>query len=80
MGNQEQRIAKAFDLLVKAIDASRSLPERVSAEDFMLMSLDLNDGCYAFKNCDTRNYVFLNATSGELIVPKTSHAFMRGEF
>lgn len=53
-------------------------PVRRTVGDFMLMNTT-DDGGFAFKSRETRNYVFLSA-SGRLSIPRTNRAFMRGHF
>ena len=75
-----------FRLLEAALEKYGPLPtedggsRHVSATEFMLMQPDPVQGHYQFKHSRTRNYVFLNARRGILVVPQTDQAFKRGFF
>ncbi len=82
--SQQEIIDKAFQLLDDSMKAGNytndPLPGHVKAEDFMLMSLEPIDGHWRFKNIDTRNYILVDESNGEIDVPKIDAPFMRGEF
>lgn len=86
MSEQERIVNAAFEQLDASIigenyaDGTDPLPGRVTAEDFMLMSLEPQDGCWHFKNIDTRNYIVVSADDGTIYVPRTAMPFSRGEF
>lgn len=75
----------AYAMLKKAL-AKTKLPtskgekRQASADEFMLMMPEPHQGHWQFKHAGTRNYVFVNARSGKLVVPQTNKPFMRGEF
>lgn len=52
----------------------------VAPSEFMLMNEEPRGGRWQFKHHDTRNYVFVDAKNGKLIVPQTTEPFMRGQF
>jgi hypothetical protein len=52
-----------------------------SADEFMLMpGSRYGAEWWAFKHCDSRNYLFVHRTRRLLKVPATPEAFMRGTF
>jgi hypothetical protein len=57
---------------------------KATADEFMLMQplpMKTKGGWYwQFKHAKTRNYVFLNAEKGTLVIPTTNQPFKRGEF
>jgi len=52
----------------------------VDVSEFMLMQPKPVRGHWQFKHSGTRNYVFVEARSGRVVVPKTDKPFNRGEF
>jgi hypothetical protein len=80
------KVDYAYGLLVDALDAYGPLPTEDGNSavrppcDFTLMNPNPVNGFWQFKHYITRNYVLVNAETGELVVPTTDRAFFRGYF
>jgi len=79
-----EEMKKAWDALKKGLSkeelpTSRGTTRKASVDEFELMPTERED-VWAFKHCDTRNYLFVNKGTGKLVIYKSSKPFFKGEF